>query len=124
MRFEVGFVACYALVLLGAAAGLHRLGKRNTSPWTSRALAGHRRQAPEPLPVTDPADWPHSDARRLHTLIALVIVTAVLTLAITEVVRHHRGAEVLVLCGVALLAVVELVRLGGALGHHDEKDRR
>ncbi|TMR90091.1 hypothetical protein [Nonomuraea basaltis] len=69
---ETVFVACYALVLLGVAAGLHRLGRANTSPWASRVLSGYRRQVPDPPDPAAPTDWPHSENGRLHTLVALV----------------------------------------------------
>lgn len=111
MRFEAGFVACYALVMLLGAVGLHRLGRKDSSAWTSRALAGHRRQAPGPPPETNPADWPHSEAGRLHTLVALVIAAASLTLTLVELFRHHNAIELPALALTALAAAAALTHL-------------
>lgn len=138
MRFEAAFIACYATVLLGVAAGLHRLGKIDTSPWRSRVLAGHRRQVPGSPPGTaagdagpagddegaggagdvvsaagagEPAGWPHSEAGRLHTLIGSVALAAALTLTVVGLVRHHRPVEALVLGATAVAAGTGLVRL-------------
>ncbi|MEU5994910.1 hypothetical protein ABZ806_38540 [Spirillospora sp. NPDC047418] len=110
MRPEAVFVACYALVLVGVAGGLHRLGKIDTSPWRSRALAAHRRQAPEP-PPTDRADWPHSEAGRLNTLIALITALSAVTLVIVELARHHRPAEIALLSTAGLVAATTITLL-------------
>ncbi|NKZ05685.1 hypothetical protein [Actinomadura latina] len=110
MSFEAVFVACYALVIVLSALGLHRLGRRDSSAWTSRALAGHRRQAPAP-PETTPADWPHSEVGRLHTLVALIMAAASLTLALVELFRHHNAAELAVLGLTAVVAAAALLDL-------------
>lgn len=104
MGFEAVFFTGYPLLLIGAALGLHRLGKVDTSPWRSRVLAGHRRQVPGP-PPTDEADWPHSEAGRVHTLVALVTALSAVTLVIVGLARNHSPAESVVLGAVALLAV-------------------
>ncbi|MFC4054893.1 hypothetical protein ACFOY4_34835 [Actinomadura syzygii] len=111
MRFEAVFVAGYALLLVGVAAGLHRLGGQDTSPWRSRMLAGHRRRTADPPPDTGSADWPHSEAGRLHTGIALVTAVAAATLSAAEMVRHHRPVEIAVLGAIALTAIAATVRL-------------
>lgn len=113
MRFEAVFLACYALVLVGAAGGLHRLGKMNTSPWRSRVLAGHRRQVPGP-PPTDGTDWPHSEAGRLNTLVALVTALSAVTLAIVGLARNHRPIEIAVLGVVAFAAAAATLGLARA----------
>ncbi|WP_396446531.1 hypothetical protein [Actinomadura sp.] len=109
MRSEAVFIACYALLLVGVAGGLHRLGKVDTSPWRSRALAAHRRQAPGP-PPTGRADWPHSEAGRLNTLIALITALSAVTLVIVELARNHRPAEIPLL-GTAGLAAATTTAL-------------
>ncbi|WP_030177221.1 hypothetical protein [Spirillospora albida] len=114
MRFEPGFIACYTLVLIGGAAGLHRLGKVDTSPWRSRALAGYRRAVPDP-PDPGPPAWPHTESGRLHTLMALVVAVAAVTLPLAELLRYHRPVEVAVLGTVALAAAAMVLRLTTAL---------
>jgi hypothetical protein len=101
MSGEAVFVAAYALVLLGLAGGLYRLGRVNTDAWTSRVLMAYRAQAPEPPPAARAADWPHADARHLHTAIAAVAAAASALLCVGELVRHHRAAELLVLTAIA-----------------------
>jgi hypothetical protein len=116
MTFEALFVAAYAGALLAAAAGLHRLGRMNSSPWASRLLAGYRRHAPpSAVPRDDPPGWPHSDAGRLHTAMALVAGLAALLLAGAALVRHHRPLEAATLTLVLAAAVAMLTRLVAAL---------
>ena len=86
--------------MLLVAAALHRLGRVNSDPFRSRALAGYRAGVAEPLPVRD--DWPHHEARRLYTAIGAVAAAAALLLCAGELVRHHAVAEVLVLLAVAV----------------------
>jgi hypothetical protein len=99
---EVLFVAGYAAVLLAVAAALHRLGRFNTDPWRSRALAAYRSEVPELPPRAAPSDWPHREVGRLHTAIGAVAAAAALLLCVGEVPRHHAVAEVLVLLAVAV----------------------
>ncbi|MFG2250139.1 hypothetical protein [Spirillospora sp. NPDC048823] len=113
MHSEAVFIACYALLLVGVAGGIHRLGKIDTSPWRSRALAAHRRQVPEP-PPTDQDDWPHSEAGRLNTLIALITALSAITLVIVELARHHRPAEIAMLGAVGLTAATTTAVLAHA----------
>ncbi|GAA1827436.1 hypothetical protein [Actinomadura chokoriensis] len=116
MRSEAVFITCYALLLVGVAGGLHRLGKIDTSPWRSRALAAHRRQAPEP-PPTGRADWPHSEAGRLNTLIGLITALSAVTLVIAELARHHRPAEIALLSTAGLAAATTTTLLLRAFTH-------
>ncbi|HVQ96293.1 MAG TPA: hypothetical protein VMU51_35070 [Mycobacteriales bacterium] len=106
MRSEVAFVAGYAVILLAAAAVLHRLGRRNSAAWASPALAAYRRQfgAPEPAPT----DWPHRDVGRLHTAVGLVAALAAGLLVTAELVRFHRLADAALLgpVGAGTLVVV------------------
>jgi hypothetical protein len=109
MPSEVDFVAGYALLLLAAAAVLHRLGRRNSAAWASPALAAYRRQVAEPDQVAPPAptDWPHRDVGRLHTAVGLVAALAAGLLVTAELVRFHRLADAAVLgpVGAVTLAV-------------------
>ena len=109
MRFEVAFVAGYALVLTLGAWGLHRLGQVNSSAWSSRMLAAYRAQTAEP---PEPGrGWPHDDASRLHSGIGAVAAGAALALIVVGVIRHRGPIEVAVLSGVGLLAFAVLARL-------------
>lgn len=111
MRFETVFIAGYALLLLLAAAGLRRIGRVSTDPWSSRVLAAYRAQAREPLEPATGADWPHSEVPRLHTAIAAVPCAAAALLCLAELVRHHEPAAVVLLGPVAVLAGRSTVRL-------------
>jgi len=117
MHAEVLFVAGYAATLLAASAGLHRLGRVNTSPWRGRVLAGHRRALGEHGRGQHPtrSDWPHSEVPHLHTGIALVAVVAAILLAVAELARHHRPPEVLLLGTVAATAAATATLLTGRL---------
>ncbi|HET7739176.1 MAG TPA: hypothetical protein VFL67_00835, partial [Mycobacterium sp.] len=106
MSADVVFVACYALVLVACAAGLHRVGRLNTSPWASRVTAGHRRAVGDHAPSSDQrGEWPHSDAPAVYTVMGLVATAAAIVLVTAELVIHHRLLETLLLVGVGALAV-------------------
>lgn len=125
MGFEAGFFAGYALLLVGVAAGLHRLGKVNTTPWRSRTLGGYRRQHPVPEPPpTGEADWPHSEAGRVYTLVALVTTLAAVTLLIVGLARNHRPVEIAVLGAAALTATATSTALARAFMGKNRARRR
>ncbi|MBI1759780.1 MAG: hypothetical protein HYR62_11245 [Actinobacteria bacterium] len=126
MTFEAAFMIGYANVLLLIALGLHRLGRVNTSPWSSRALAGHQRRHSDDAPHdgSPPGDmgpdhdlpaWPHGEPRRLHTGIAMIAATAAMVLVVAAMVRHHATAEVLLLTATGVAAGALVARLGNAL---------
>jgi hypothetical protein len=119
---EAGFIAGYASLLLLAAVALRRLGRAAAAPvWGSRIMAGYRRQARggaghlDGGPGDGDSDWPHAEARRLHTAIGAVGAVGALLLPAAEVVRHHRPAEVALLGAVAAAALMVLARLAGGL---------
>lgn len=101
MHAEVVFVAGYAVFLLGLAWLLARLGRVNTDPWSSRALAGYRAQAAEVPDRAEAQDWPHSEVPRLHTGLAVVATAAATLLPVAEAFRHHAPAELALLGPVA-----------------------
>jgi hypothetical protein len=118
MRPEVAFIAGYATVLLLAALALHRLGRAAGAPvWRSRLLAGYRRADGRGDPAdtefgpADRAGWPHVEARRLHSGVAVVAASAALLLAGAEGIRHHHPAETVLLTAVAGTALAVLARL-------------
>jgi hypothetical protein len=116
MRPDSVFVAAYSAVLLMLSLGLHRLGRVNTYPWTSRALAGYRRATGDrggtgPAVKDASSDWPHIEVPRLHTGIALVAACAATLLTTVELVRHHRLEEVAVLGAVLSMGIVIMIRL-------------
>lgn len=96
----VYFGAAYAGALLAAAAGLHRLGRIDTSPWRSRVLSGHRRamnagENPGPVGAVSarprhPADWPHTEVPRLYTGIGTVAASAATVLPAGVLIGHHQ----------------------------------
>jgi phosphatidylserine synthase len=111
MSPESAFVAAYALVLLAVAAGLRRLGKVNSSPWASRALAGYRAQTGDHAHDEERAAWPHSEVPRLFAGLAAVASTAAMVLCVAEMVRNHNTVDVLVLGIAAALSGIVTSRL-------------
>ncbi|MEO6204211.1 MAG: hypothetical protein ABIO67_02340 [Mycobacteriales bacterium] len=109
MSFEAGFVAAYCALLLLGAVGLVRLGRVNTSPWASRALAGHRREQPEPR-ERKPSTWPHSEMPTLHSTVAAVAAAAATLLATAELARQHQPLEAAVLGAVAGFAALHTIK--------------
>lgn len=110
MSFEAGFVTVYGALLLLGSFGLIRLGRVSTSPWSSRALAGHRRQEPEPNEVSTMTQWPHSEVPKLHSTVAAVASAAAALVATTELIRHHQPVEMALLGTVASLAAAHTLR--------------
>ncbi|GAB1640064.1 hypothetical protein [Krasilnikovia sp. MM14-A1259] len=122
MPFEVTFAAVYALLLTAGAVGLHRLGRRDPSAWSSRMLAGYRAQHPDPVPAAPPDAFPHRDSGRLHSAVGAVACLAALLVTSAQIVRHHRPAEVIVLgvcaaaSGAVLRPLVRAARSRAAVG--------
>lgn len=104
MAFEATFVAGYAVLLLGLAAGLFRLGRVSTVPWRSRALAAQRARGAA-VPVDGLDDWPHSQVPRLYTVLATVAAVAAVALGVTELLRSGGWVERGVLAGVSAASV-------------------
>jgi hypothetical protein len=110
MTVEMVLLSSYSLILLGTAQGLRALGRRSTSPWASRTLAGHLRatgQAPD-HPGAD--DWPHSEVPRLYRVMSVVAILAALALSGGGLLLHHRGAGVSVFAALLALSALSLVR--------------
>jgi hypothetical protein len=116
MTVEVVLLSAYSLALLGIAAALQALGRRSTSPWASRTLAGHLRATgaqPEPLSEDD---WPHSEVPRLYAGMGLVAALAAGALALASLALAHAGPGlalplmVLALAGLSCLRLVRLLR--------------
>jgi hypothetical protein len=112
---EAVFVASYALLLCAVAHGLHRLGRVNTDAWSSRVLAGYRQQTRHDSRPGAHADWPHSEARRLHTAFATVAASAGLLLCMGEALRHHGAGDLAVLGGAGVLCLFVLRGLAAGL---------
>jgi hypothetical protein len=116
VRFEVAFISAYAVVLLAVAWGLWRLGRVNNDPWKGRLLAGHRRGMPDAPHAAGAHDWPHSEAPRLYTGVALVAATAATLLCVAEAFRHHAAAELGSLASVGALGLASVRQLARSLG--------
>ena len=116
MSADVVVLTTYSLVLSGAAYGLRALGRRSTSPWSSRALAGHLRATGEkPEPLHDD-DWPHSEVPRLYARMALVAAVAATALSIAGLVLQDGGVGAGLALAALVVAVLTLRRLARA-GH-------
>ena len=113
MTTEVVLLSTYSIVLLAAAQGLRALGRRSTSPWASRTLAGHLRATQaQPEPLTDD-DWPHSEVGRLYAGIALVAALAGAALSVGSLSLRPRGALValpLIALGLSALTMLRMAR--------------
>jgi hypothetical protein len=124
MPFEVVFTAAYSLLLTVGAIGLHRLGRADPSAWSSRVTAGYRAQHPDPLPASPPDAFPHRDAGRLHSVIGSVACLAAILISVTQLLRHQRPGEVLLLAGCAVVAGAALRPLLRAAQRPKHKDDR
>lgn len=110
MTVELLLLSAYSLGLLGIAAALRALGRRSTSPWASRTLAGHlRATGTRPEPLTDD-DWPHSEVRQLYAGMSLVAVLASVLLSIGSLTLHHDGPGIALPLGVLALSAHSLRR--------------
>ena len=110
MTVEVVLLSSYSPVLLALAQALRALGRRSTSPWASRTLAGHLRatgQAPD-HPGAD--DWPHSEVPRLYAAMAMVAILAALALSAGGLLLQHDRVGTAVLTPLVVLSAVLLVR--------------
>jgi hypothetical protein len=81
MSVELVLLSSYSLVLLGVAQALRALGRRSTSPWASRTLAGHLRATGQEPDHAGVDDGPHSEVPRLYAGMALVAIFAALALS-------------------------------------------
>jgi len=109
---EAAFLSGYALVLVAVAAGLGRLGRRSTDPWSSRMLTASR-----PSPGDAPSDaghepgWPHSEVPAFHVVVGIVALAAALLLVLVSLVRHHRPVELVAQAGVLLVVGIRIAGL-------------
>ena len=111
MTVELLLLSTYSLVLLCMAQVLRALGRRSTSPWASRTLAGHLRatgQQAEPLAADD---WPHSEVPRLYAGMALVAALAAGALSLGSLALHPAGAAVALPLAVMALAALSVLRM-------------
>ena len=115
MPIEVALLSTYSLALLGIAQVLRALGRRSTSPWTSRTLAGHLRatgREPEPLAEDD---WPHSEVPRLYAGVALVAVLAAVVLSSGSLLLYPHAPGIALPLAVLVLAAMSLRRAAASL---------
>lgn len=109
MTAEAVLLTVYAVVLLGVAQGLRRLGRRSTSPWASRTLVGHLRVTDEEPVSAD--DWPHNEVPRLYAGMALTAALAAMALAVAGLALHRESSAAVVLALVIGLAATSVVRI-------------
>lgn len=115
MSVEVVVLSAYSLALLGLAQALRRLGRRSTSPWASRTLAGHlRATGATPQPLADD-DWPHSEVPRLYAGMGLVAALAAGALALASLALADSGPAVALPLTVLALAGLSCLRLARLL---------
>jgi hypothetical protein len=115
MSVEVLLLSAYAVVLLGAGRGLQALGRRSTSPWASRTLAGHlRATGGEPEPLADD-DWPHSEVPRLYAGMGLVAALAAGALGLASLALADGGPAAALPLAVLVGAAISCLRLTRSL---------
>jgi len=107
-------LSVYSLALVGAAHGLRALGRRSTSPWASRTLAGHLRATQEPPEDVSDEDWPHSEVPRLYAGMAIVAATAATALSIGGLALARDRIEGSVLLAVLVLSGLTVARMAAA----------
>ncbi len=119
---EAAFLSGYALVLVAVAAGLGRLGRRSTDPWSSRMLTASRPPGDASSDIGASSDaghepgWPHSEVPAFHVVVGIVALVAALVLVLVGLVRHHRPVECLVQVGVLLVVGIRIVRAPTRVG--------
>lgn len=113
MPADAVLLSGYAMLLLGVAHGLRALGRRSTSPYASRTLAGHLRATGE-VPEVRGDDWPHNEVPRLYAGMALTAALATVALSVAGLVLHYDAAPGAVFGLVGVLAVVTVLRITGS----------
>lgn len=111
MTVEVVLLSTYTVVLLGIAEALQALGRRSTSPWASRALAGHLRATGQQAEPLAPDDWPHSEVPRLYASVGLVAALAAAALSLGSLALHHAGPAVFLPLTVLALSAISVLRM-------------
>ena len=120
MHPEAAFLSGYAVVLIAAAAGLSRLGRRATDPWSSRMLTASRQQGDASSDAADEPGWPHSEVPAFHVVVGIVALGAALLLVLVSLVRHHRPVECVVQVGILVVIGIRITHLASALSRRGE----
>jgi hypothetical protein len=108
---EAAFLSGYALVLIAVAAGLGRLGRRTTDPWSSRMLTASRQPGDASSDAGPKPGWPHSEVPAFHVVVGGVALVAALLLVLVSLVRHHLPVECVAQVGVLLVVGIRIARL-------------
>lgn len=114
MPADAVLLSVYALLLLGMAHGLRALGRRSTSPYASRTLAGHLRATSE-VPEVRMDDWPHNEVPRLYAGMGLTAGLAAVVLSAAGLVLHPQAATLSVLVPLLVLSIVTVARIARSL---------
>ena len=115
MHPEAAFLSGYAIVLIAVAAGLSRLGRRPTDPWSSRMLSASRQPDDASSDAAHEPGWPHSEVPAFHVVVGIVALGAALLLVLVSLVRHHRPVECVAQVGILLVIGLRITRLAGSL---------
>ena len=114
MHPEAAFLSGYAVLLIAVAAGLNRLGRRSTDPWSSRMLTASRQPGASSDAVHEPG-WPHSEVPAFHVVVGMVALGAALLLVLVSLVRHHRPVECVAQVGILVLIGIRIARVASSL---------
>lgn len=115
MHPEAAFLSGYAVVLVAVAAGLSRLGRRSTDPWSSPMLSASRQRGDAPSDAAKNPGWPHNEVPAFHVAVGIVALGAALLLVVVSLVRHHRPVESVAQVGILLVIGFRMVRLASPL---------
>ena len=124
MTVEVVLLCAYSLVLLGIAQALRALGRRSTSPWASRTLAGHLRATGQPAEPLAADDWPHSEVPRLYAGMGLVAALAASALSLGSLFLDHDGLATALPVAVLVLSASSAIRMTLSLRGQSQPRRR
>ena len=114
MHPEAAFLSGYAVVLIAVAAGLTRLGRRSTDPWSSRMLTASRQPGASSEAGHEPG-WPHSEVPAFHVVVGIVALVAALLLVLVSLMRHHRPVECVAQVGILVVIGFRITRLASSL---------
>ena len=114
MPADAVLLSVYALLLVGMAHGLRALGRRSTSPYASRTLAGHLRVTGE-VPEVHRDAWPHNEVPRLYAGMGLTAALAAVVLSAAGLVLHHESATIAALVVVFTLSILTALLIADSL---------
>lgn len=118
-------LSIYAVMLIGAAVGLHMRGRRTRSAAERTETVYGESVTGEQAPTSGERFWPHSEIPKLHTGVAIVAAFAATILPMAAVIEYHQIPELIVLVTVSAGGCITFVLLSHSMWvhHHREAPR-